>query len=234
MFAKALFFGGVTARFPDLKFAFLEGGVAWGGVLLQGLVGRWEKRNAGAIEQFNSANVDLSLMREMFDQYAGNIISRHISGADSVDPPPRDVGLGPGDRANPAMLDDFASCGVHRAEDIADIFTRSFYFGCEADDPYAGAAVRREAMPFDARLNAMFSSDIGHWDVVDARDVVAESYELFEDGLVDEYQYRDFMFGNAVRLHAGMNPDFFKGTIVEDDVTGPLEAEPENTPTNVE
>ncbi len=28
-FAKALFFGGVTARFPDLKFAFLECGVAW-------------------------------------------------------------------------------------------------------------------------------------------------------------------------------------------------------------
>jgi predicted TIM-barrel fold metal-dependent hydrolase len=27
--AKALFFGGVTRRFPDLNFAFLEGGVGW-------------------------------------------------------------------------------------------------------------------------------------------------------------------------------------------------------------
>src|SRR5205823_2095799 len=26
---KALFFGGVTRRFPGLKFAFLEGGVGW-------------------------------------------------------------------------------------------------------------------------------------------------------------------------------------------------------------
>src|SRR5205085_6371054 len=28
--AKALFLGGVTRRFPDLRFAFLEGGVGWG------------------------------------------------------------------------------------------------------------------------------------------------------------------------------------------------------------
>ena len=27
---KALFMGGVTRRFPALKFAFLEGGVGWG------------------------------------------------------------------------------------------------------------------------------------------------------------------------------------------------------------
>ena len=35
--AKALFIGGVTRRFPRLKFAFLEGGVAWGCSLLAAL-----------------------------------------------------------------------------------------------------------------------------------------------------------------------------------------------------
>ncbi len=33
--AKSLFLGGVTRRFPDMNFAFLEGGVAWAGVALQ-------------------------------------------------------------------------------------------------------------------------------------------------------------------------------------------------------
>ena len=27
--------------------------------------------------------------------------------------------------------------------------------------------------------------------------------------------FRDFAFANAVRLHGGMNPDFFVGTVVE-------------------
>jgi predicted TIM-barrel fold metal-dependent hydrolase len=28
--SKAIFLGGVTRRFPELRFAFLEGGVGWG------------------------------------------------------------------------------------------------------------------------------------------------------------------------------------------------------------
>lgn len=216
MFAKALFFGGVTARFPGLNFAFLEGGTAWGGVLFQGIVSRWEKRNADNVRQFDSANVDLDLMQELFDRYADQIITAHITDDLSPDPPPRDFGLGPADRANPAMLDDFAACRIGRKEDIVDRFAKPFYFGCEPDDPYAGAAMRGEGMPFGQSINAVFSSDIGHWDVVDARGVAAEAYEQLEDGLMDESQYRDFMFGNAVRLHGGMNPDFFKGTAIED------------------
>jgi hypothetical protein len=46
-------------------------------------------------------------------------------------------------------------------------------------------------------------------------DVMPEAYELLEHGMVTEDDFRDFMFGNAVRLHGQMNPDFFKGTVVE-------------------
>ena len=42
---KALFLGGVTRRFPSLRFAFLEGGVGWACMLLADLVGHWEKRS---------------------------------------------------------------------------------------------------------------------------------------------------------------------------------------------
>ncbi len=66
-----------------------------------------------------------------------------------------------------------------------------------------------------ARLNAFFSSDIGHFDVPDMTEVVPEAYELVEHGLLDEDDFRDFMFTNAVRLWGELNPDFFKGTAVE-------------------
>ena len=56
--AKALSIGGVTRRFPRLKFAFLEGGVAWGCSLLAALISHWEKRNKESIQELNPANLD--------------------------------------------------------------------------------------------------------------------------------------------------------------------------------
>jgi hypothetical protein len=64
----------------------------------------------------------------------------------------------------------------------------------------------------------MFSSDVGHWDVPDMNEVLAEAYELVEHGLVNEGEFKEFVFENPVTLHAGMNPDFFKGTVVEAEV----------------
>ena len=66
-----------------------------------------------------------------------------------------------------------------------------------------------------ARLNALFSSDIGHFDVPNMADVVPEAYELVEHGLITADDFRDFTFANAVRFWGEVNPDFFKGTVVE-------------------
>jgi predicted TIM-barrel fold metal-dependent hydrolase len=49
--AKSLFLGGVTRRFPQMNFAFLEGGVAWAASLYCDLIGHWEKRNLGALRR---------------------------------------------------------------------------------------------------------------------------------------------------------------------------------------
>ena len=46
-------------------------------------------------------------------------------------------------------------------------------------------------------------------------EVVPEAYELVEHGLLTDDDFRDFMFGNAVRFWGEVNPDFFKGTAVE-------------------
>ncbi len=69
-----------------------------------------------------------------------------------------------------------------------------------------------------ARLNAILGSDIGHWDVPDMTKVLPEAWELVDDGFIDMNDFRDFTYGNVVRMHTGMNPDFFKGTVVEDAV----------------
>jgi hypothetical protein len=48
------------------------------------------------------------------------------------------------------------------------------------------------------------------------RDAAVEAYEGVEQGLMTEEDFRDFVFTNPIKLHCGMNPGFFKGTVVED------------------
>ena len=66
--AKSLFLGGVTRRFPDLNFGFLEGGVAWAVSLLADLVGHWEKRNGDAHAPPRPGHVDRDEFAELFDE----------------------------------------------------------------------------------------------------------------------------------------------------------------------
>jgi hypothetical protein len=49
----------------------------------------------------------------------------------------------------------------------------------------------------------------------DISHVLAEAYSLVERRLLDKETFRDFVFGNAVRLWGGADPNFFKGTVVE-------------------
>ena len=87
----------------------------------------------------------------------------------------------------------------------------------------AAVAFRGKGLPFGVKLNAVFGSDIGHWDVPEMREVLEEAYELVEDGLIEAEDFCDFMFTNPVMLHARGNPNFFKGTVVEDAVDKLLE-----------
>ena len=78
--------------------------------------------------------------------------------------------------------------------------------------------------PFGAKLNAIYCSDIGHFDVIDYRDPLPEAYELVEHGHITEDNFRDFVFANAVRLWGMQNADFFKGTVVEKEAAAVLAA----------
>jgi hypothetical protein len=208
---KSLFFGGVTRRFPQLRFAFLEGGVGWACTLYGDLVGHWEKHNVKFLEHFDPANLDENLMRDLFRKYGGGPLDAEKL-ANKAD---RSRILWGNPDENPADFDEWAPCKIERKEDIRDLFVRSFYFGCEGDDRVTAWAFDTKKLPFGSRLNAIYSSDLGHWDLPDMRDAAAEAYEMVEKGLFTDENFRDFVFVNGVKHKTDVNPDFFKGTVVE-------------------
>jgi hypothetical protein len=113
------------------------------------------------------------------------------------------------------MIDEWAACGIDRAEDIKRLFVDPFYFGCEADDPLTSMAFNTKVNPFGAELHAMMGSDIAHWDVPDMAEVLEEAWEMVDHGWIDEAAFKQFTFSNPVRFYTGTNPGFFKGTVVE-------------------
>ncbi|MBI3826819.1 MAG: amidohydrolase family protein [Candidatus Rokubacteria bacterium] len=206
---KAIFLGGITRRFPQLRFAFLEGGVGWGCMLFGDLIGHWDKRNRKALERTDPRTLDRALLQELAEKYG---YPDHIAALRARDgwPDPEAFSLTGG----LADLDDFSRCKITKKEDWRDLFVTPFYFGCEADDRANAWAFEKGANPFNARLNAIFGSDIGHFDVPDMMEVLPEAYELVDDGMITRDDFRDFTFANAVRLWGTQNPTFFEGTAV--------------------
>jgi predicted TIM-barrel fold metal-dependent hydrolase len=214
-FAKALVLGGVTKRFPTLNFAFLEGGLGWASELYAGLVGHCGKRNPSVIGNYDPKELDLELLADLFEKYGGRLVKGR--------PDPRDPGftrvLGDWHADKDSLIaHEIDQLEISNAKDLRRLFETNFYFGCEADDPLVALGFDTRLNPFGAKLKAIFSSDIGHWDVPDMTEVLEEAYELVERKLIDEANFKEFTFSHTAQLHAGMNPGFFKGTVVEREV----------------
>ncbi len=217
--AKSLFFGGVTRRFPTLNFAFLEGGVNWACGLYADLISHWNKRNGKTIQELNPSLLDRGQLVELIARYGDE---RTVDKLEEIREGYERMTEG---QPVPDVLNEFEACGVEEGEEFLDRFVRPFYFGCEGDDPTLAQAFSDKINPYGARLNAVFGSDIGHFDVTVMNEIVAESHELVDRGAMSEADFRDFMFTNPVNLHAGMNRDFFKGTVVEGAVEKLLEGD---------
>src|SRR5207245_10322134 len=101
------------------------------------------------------------------------------------------------------------SCAPRRPVD------ESFYAASRAHVVTTAGASHRHGTH---RLRPIFSTDICHLHVADPTEVLEEAYELVEHGLITEHDLRESVFSNPARLHTAMNPDFFKGTVVEDAV----------------
>lgn len=69
-----------------------------------------------------------------------------------------------------AELDDFAAAGIESVHDIKQRWVDAFFFGSESDDRTVAHAFNAKANPLGVKVNAMYSSDVGHWDVPDPRE----------------------------------------------------------------
>jgi hypothetical protein len=204
---KSLLFGGVTNRFPDLPFVFLECGVSWAAQMINDTIEHWEKRNIVALEKLNPSTLDRDALAGYFAKYGGRI-------SELIDIDPYDyVQKLPVHGSTPEEHDEFVHMGVGNRRDIVDRFSK-MYFGCEADDRGITAAYAPSNIE-GAQLRPLFSSDIGHWDVPDMSDVVAESYELVDDGHLSATQWKSIVCDNPIELYRSVNPRFFDGTALE-------------------
>jgi predicted TIM-barrel fold metal-dependent hydrolase len=207
-FCRSLFFSGVTRRFPKLTFAFLEGGVAWAVNLLNDIVEHWEKRNAAAMARnLDPAALDVALLERLFREFGSERLA-----PERIRASPHGTFM----TERPAVFDEFAAAAMTEIRDLRALFVDPFYFGCEADDRMVSVAFNRRLNPLGAVLKPVFGSDIGHWDVLDAPSVVTEAWGLVTAKLLTEENFRDLTFVNPAMMHLSMNPDYFKGTVVED------------------
>ncbi len=209
---KSLFFGGVTKRFPDVNFAFLEGGVGFAVLLYADLINHWEIRNAEALRYTNPSELDLELLQQLAEDYASQEMQTAIHqhrGLSTKNGPTTTGGIN--------QLDDYAACEISAKSDFKSLFVDRFYFGCEADDATNALAFQTQNNPFNAEIKTLFGSDIGHFDVQDMAGVLPEAHELVEDGRISGEDFRHFVFENPVRFWGEANPHFFDGTVVERD-----------------
>ncbi len=215
---KSLFLGGVTRRNPGLPFAFLECGVSWATQMLCDSIEHWEKRRIEALGRLDPAGLDFDALDELVMRYGGPLAKidererRAAYAREAIDSTP------------PEEPDDFVHLGAKSEQDLCDLFSENLYFGCEADDRGVAAAFA-PSNPRGTKLKAMFSSDIGHWDVVDHGKVVPDAHGLIEKGVLDEEQFREFTFVHSAEMLLKANPGFFEGTALEKDAARLLDLE---------
>lgn len=203
---KSLFLGGVTQRVPGLRLALLEGGAHWAVGLLGDLLSHWGKRNIEAVQTYDPRKIDTAEVGRLLEEFGQRLTSRSEGSAG---------GAAAAGFAQDGPFDDFEGLKASSEKDLGDRFLPNFYFGCEADDPMTATAFDTDRTPLGRPVRAMFSSDIGHWDVPDMLGVLGEAYENVEHGWLDRASFRDFTFANAARFYTDTNPDFFVGTAVE-------------------
>src|SRR4029077_5502488 len=102
----------------------------------------------------------------------------------------------------PERVGDFAEVPTESTKQLRQPFAERFFFGCEADDPMTAWAFDRHG---HHRLHPIFSSDVGHFDVPAMSAGLGEAGELVEHGLIEEENFREFVFANPARLHTTLN-----------------------------
>jgi len=163
------------------------------------------------MRRLDPTNVDWDEFADLFSRYGGDW-----------------AGMAPKPTTYPdqdvALLDEFGAVGIEKAEEIRDLFVTPFFCGCEADDPMTVNAYKHEGRTRFGRplTNAMFGSDISHWDVPVMADVLARSTRWSSTGSSASPTCATSCTPHPCASTRGGNPDFFAGTVVEDFVDDTL------------
>lgn len=203
--ARALFLGGVTRRFPELRVTFLEGGTGFGDDLLSELESNWKRRGMHAIGQFDPARLDAAELFAKFRRFGDARTQRYLSTEEELRRIAFGLGAGgQGDAADQESLDDFAAAGIKSIDDIAMRFLPNFCFGCQAEE-----------FPVSAKVRAAWATDSGHWDVPDLSEALLTTWSGVESGQLSQEVFSDLVFRNAVNFLSEANAGFFHGTVIE-------------------
>jgi hypothetical protein len=216
-FARGVFLGGLARRYPSLNFGFMEGGVSWAVQMCLDMIEHWEKRRRAGLQY--PSETDVAELHRLIERYGDQKLKGNAAAImNHLDAFRPNCSLEELSRPE-HVTDDFEAAGINSKDDVRAVFSGNFYFGCEADD-------RATVWAFDprmgVRLRPVFSSDFTHFDVPDFKEVIPEAFELVELGFISDQDFREFTLTNAARLHTRNNPDFFKGTAVEQSVAKEL------------
>ena len=213
--AASLFLGGVTRRFPELRFAFLEGGVAWAcapATPTCSATGR-SATPRRASPTTTRAALDRAALRELFErEYAPALPRRALDDCSSA------TARALHDPDEPARaLDEFAALR-HRARPrtCASCFARALLLRLRGRRSDERLGLRRAPQPARRAARARSSAPTSATGTCPtcAR-CSREAWELVEHGLISPDDFRAFVFDNPLELWTAANPDFFDGTRVE-------------------
>ena len=208
---KSIVLGGVTRRFPELKFAFETSGVVWAALLLSDLNDLWGARNLDRVMANDPARFDLARARELFGKYAP---PRLLAKADQF-PSVLDRMSWLTDADLATQADEYALAGITDPADLDELFVRNLYFACEGTDRFNFLAFADSVLPRQSKLKAIFTTDLGHFTSTPQTDLVREAHRAIETGAISPEDFKNLMFGNAVELFTHSNPQFFAGTSIE-------------------
>jgi hypothetical protein len=194
----------------------LEGGADWGARVYIHLVDRWHKRSRAGLVNYDPASLDRREFSAHFARYGCALSKgRSIEGEDLVRDTLGERYVDSARQPRPDELEDFAAAGIESVEDIKRRWVDCFFFGSESDDRTVAHAFNDRANPLGVKINAIYSSDVGHWDVPDLTQVLAESYALVEEGAITEQDFKAWVFDNPYKLYTEATASFFRGTAVE-------------------
>ena len=216
--SKAIFLGGVTRRFPDLRFAFLEGGVGWACQLFCDLIEHWERRGAKALANMDPTQArPRSCCASLVEKYGDPDIGAELDAARRL---AHDTTRMPDGRRR--RLDDFSAARSpgSRTGSISSR-RRSTSAARPTTGPTRGPSARRSA-----RRAAQRALQLGHRPLRRGRHArpAAGGLRAGRGRPHHREHFSDFVFANAVRLWGTQNPRFFEGTRVAKEAAALLKA----------